>query len=88
MGSAETREALGPVRLQLNALVRIGDGLGELAERSVAGGAVRVVHVLGRVELDRQRKGGDGLGVLVRLEKCVTAVLGLNCLALVIGHGL
>ena len=74
---AETRVALGPLGLQLDGLLGIGDGLLDQGTARVRGGTVRVVDVVRRVEADGLGVGLDGLGEVATVQRGVTLVLEL-----------
>ena len=64
MGGADAIVALRPVGLELNGLLGVGQGLGELSEGGVGGGSVGVEDVVVRDEADRLREVVDCVGVV------------------------
>jgi len=81
-GGAAARVALGPLGLEPDAVVGIGQRLVVLLERHVRGRAVGVEDMVVGVELDRLFEQIDSSTVVLVVERLDGALLGLERLAL------
>lgn len=81
VGRAEAAVALGPVGLELDGLLGVGEGVGVVVEGGVGGGSVGVEDVVGRGEGDGVGEVADGGAVVAGGEGGVAAGFGF------VGHG-